>query len=362
MAADLPKMRNKKASPSGVSTLATPPLSTAHSSKSPSLPTAAKRFYAPRQTHPSRPDRDTIAATFPDIAAEVLRSSNCALPLSFTANVNSNGTVILLGVDPSTAATNYSPFFSALVARLNKSFQVRSSPWLPFHPAPNENQFAIHGLPLCYLPDDPEGLFVCLKSAMLNAKGVEITLARFLNPDPAARALKDASSVVVTTTLEEGKKMGSHIFLLSRKREVKVAHSANKTTRCCNCQRYGHTPPVCKYNHPVCPICALYHKKSEHCCPNPTCPEEGNQRPVADCGSASPLHCANCGDDHPATDPSCPACPKRTQNDPAPLGPAPVRPPPEESEMDTTEDESEVAKPPAPLLHPRSVASFPPLR
>ena len=134
-----------------------------------------------------------------------------------------------------------------------------------------------------------------LRAAILNAKGVEITSARFLNPDPVARSLKLASSVVVTTTPEEGKKMGSNIFLLSRKREIKTAHSANKTTRCRNCQRYGHTAPVCKYDHPVCSICALHHRKTEHRCPNPTCPKEGNLRPVANCCSASPAHCANCG-------------------------------------------------------------------
>ena len=87
--------------------------------------------------HTPHPDRDTIAATFPDIAADVLRSSNCALPLSFTAKVNSNGTVTLLGVDPATPASDYSPFFSALAARLNKSFPVGTSPWLPFRLAPN---------------------------------------------------------------------------------------------------------------------------------------------------------------------------------------------------------------------------------
>ena len=92
--------------------------------------------------------------------------------------------------------------------RLNKSFPVWTSPWLPFHPAPNENQFAIHGLPLGFVPSDHEGLFVYLKSAMLNAEGFEITSAGFLNLDPDARALKDASSVVVTTTPEEGKKRG----------------------------------------------------------------------------------------------------------------------------------------------------------
>ena len=269
-----------------VAALAVPPSST--SSRPPSLPAAAPRFYAPRQTYTPHPDRDTIAATFLDIAAEVLHPSNCALPLFFTAKVNSNGTVTLLGVDPSTPASDYSPFFSALAARLNKSFPVGTSPWLPFRPGPNDNKFAIHGLPRRSLPNDPEGLFIYLKSAILNAKGLEITSARFLNPDPDALALKDASSVVVTTIPEEGKKMGSHIFLLSRKREVKIAHSANKTTRCRNCRRYGHTALVCKYNHPVCAICALHHKKTQHSCPNPTCPKEGNLRPVADCCSASP--------------------------------------------------------------------------
>ena len=355
------KKRCKKASPHGVAALTLSSSSASPSSRPPSLPAAARRFYAPRQVHAPHPDRDTIAATFPDIAAEVLRSSNCAFPLTFMAKVNSNGTVTLLGVDPSTPATDYSPSFSALAARLNKSFPVGTSPWLPFRPAPNENQFAIHGLPLRYLPSDPEALFVYLKSAMLNAKGLTITSARFRNPDPDARALKDASLVVVTTTPEEGKKMGSYIFLLSRKREVKVAHSANKTTRCRNCQRYGQTAPVCMYDHPVCSICPLHHRKTEHRCPNPTYPKEGNLRPVANCYSASPPHCANCGDDHPATGPSSPARLKRAQNVPRPPGPPADHPPPEEGEMDTTEDEAEVAethRPPAPRTVRRLLPAF----
>ena len=344
------KNRPRRASSASVAILT--PSSSSVQSRPSSLPAAARRFYTPRQVHMSHPDRDTIAATFPNIAAEVLRSSNCALPLSFTAKVNSNGTVTLLGVDPTTPAADYSPFFSALAARLNKSFPVGSSPWLPFRPAPNENQFGIHGLPLRFLPSDPEGLFVYLKSVILNAKNLRITSARFLNPDPDAWALKDASSVVVTTTPEEGKKMGTHIFLFSRKREVKIAHSANKTTRCRNCQRYGHTAPVCKYDHPVCPICALHHRKTEHRCPNPTCPKEGNLRPVAGCCSASPPHCANCGDDHPATDPSCPARPKRAHPDPPLAAPPTEHPLPEEREMDTTEDEAEVAETPRPPAPP----------
>ena len=101
VASTISKRKPGKASPSGVPTRASPFSS---SSRPPSLPTAARRFYAPRQTHTPQHDRDTIAATFRDIAADLLRSSNCALPLSFTAKVNSNGTVTLLGVDPSTPA------------------------------------------------------------------------------------------------------------------------------------------------------------------------------------------------------------------------------------------------------------------
>jgi len=348
-----PTKGKKKSSPQGVASLTSPPssssspASSSSSSSSSTLPAAARRFYAPRQDPLPHPDRETIAATFPDIAAEGLRSSNCAFPLSFTAKVNSNGKVTLLGVSP---ASDYTPFFGALAARLNKSFRVGSSPWLPFRPAPNENQFAIHGLPLRYLPEDNEGLFVYLRTAILNAKGVDITSARFLNPDPEARSLKLASSVVVTTTPEEGKKMGSNIFLLSRKREIKTAHSANKTTGCRNCQRYGHTAPVCKYDHPVCPICALHHRKTEHRCPNATCPKEGNLRPVANCCSASPAHCANCGDDHPATDPTCPARPRLPPpTDEVPLARGHVATAPAEGDMDTTEDEGEaVAETPRP--------------
>ena len=198
-----------------------------------------------------------------------------------------------------------------------------------------------------------------LKTAILNAKGLEITSARFLNPDPAAHALKDAYSVVATTTPEKGKKMGTHIFLLSRKREIKVAHSANKTTLCRNCQRYRHTAPVCKYDHPVYPICALHHKKAEHHCPTPTSPKEGNLHPVTGCCSACLPHCTNCGDDHPATDPSCPASSKQVENEPAPPGLAPFLPPPEEREMDTSEDEANVAETTRPPAQPTALRPLP---
>ena len=365
------RSKPKKASPQGVASLSPPSHNQVSSPPKPStLSAAARRFFAPRESPLPHPDAEleAIAATFPDIAAEVLRSASCTLPLSFTGKVNSYGTISLLGIDPSTPASNYSPFYRALAAPLNKSFPVGSTPWLPFRPAPNENQIAIHVLPLWYLPEDNEGLYVYLKSAIANAKGFDITSAGFLNPDPAARALKLVSSVVVTTSPDDGKKMGPHIFLLSHRREVKVAYSANKTTRCRNCQRYSHTAPVCKYDHPVCPICALHHKKTEHRCPNPTCPKEGNLKPVPNCCSASPAHCANCGCDHPATDPNCPARPSReAQALPASNAAAPTTqptrplPPLEEGDMDTTEDEGEVAvtsRPSAPRTTRRLLPAF----
>ena len=190
----------KRSSPPGVASMFTPPSSSSsspsssssssNSSRPSTLPAAARWFYAACQTPLSHPERETITATFPDIAVEVLSSSNCAVPLFFTPKVNSNGTVTLLGVSPSTPASDYSPFFSALAARLNKSFPIGTSPWLPFRPAPNEEQFGIHGLLLRYIPEDNEGLFVYIKGVILNAKGIEITSACFLNSDPDARAHK----------------------------------------------------------------------------------------------------------------------------------------------------------------------------
>ena len=147
--------------------------------------------------------------------------------------------------------------------------------------------------------------------------------------------------------------MGSHIFLLSRKREIKVAHSANKTTRCRNCQRYGHTALICKQEHPTCPICALHHRRTEHRCANPTCPKDGTLRPVAGCCSVSPPHCANCGSEHPATDPASQARPKRPTRDLPPPDSRPVSPP-LDGDIDTTEDEDGVLETPRPLGPPTS--------
>jgi len=103
-----------------------------------SLPTAERRFYAPRSSPSEHQQASLIAATFPDIAAGVLRDANCDLPLAVTTKVNDRGSVTLLVTDPTTPAAAFAPYFDALSSQLNKSFPVGESPWLPFRLAQNE--------------------------------------------------------------------------------------------------------------------------------------------------------------------------------------------------------------------------------
>jgi len=90
----------------------------------PSLPGAQRRFFAPRQSPAPHPDAPSIAATFPDIAAHVLRESNCLLPLGFSATVNYRGAISLTVTAKATPAASYAPYFDSLTRALNKSFPV----------------------------------------------------------------------------------------------------------------------------------------------------------------------------------------------------------------------------------------------
>jgi len=140
-------------------------------------------FYAPRSSPSEHQQGSLIAATFPDIAARVLRDANCIIPLAVTTKVNDRGSVTLLVTDPTTPAAAFAPYFDALSAQLNKSFPVGESPWLPFRLAANEAQLAIHSLPIGFLPEDPDELFPCLAESILNSKNIRIIAARYLNPD-----------------------------------------------------------------------------------------------------------------------------------------------------------------------------------
>jgi len=205
-----------------------------------SLPTAERRFYAPRSSPSEHQQASLIAATFPDIAARVLRDAHCALPLAVTTKVNDRGSVTLLVTDPTTPAAAFAPYFDALSSQLNKSFPVGESPWLPFRLAPKEVQLAIHSLPIAFLPEDPEELFPCLAESILNSKDVRILAARYLNPNAQSREGKTATSVIVSVHPGDVPTMGSSIRLFSRSRTIERACSSNRYTQCKNC--WGFRP------------------------------------------------------------------------------------------------------------------------
>jgi len=280
-----------------------------------SLPTAKRRFYAPRSSPSEHPQASLIAATFPDIAAHVLRDANCNLPLavttkvtdrgSVTTKVTDRGSVTLLITDPATPGAAFAPYFDAISCQLNKSFPVGDSPWLPFRRAPNEAQLAINSLPLPFLPEDPEELFPCLGESILNSKNVRILAARYLNPDTRSREGKTATSVMVSVHPGDVPTIGSSIRLFSPSRTLERAYSCNRYTQCKNCSGYGHVAPRCPSTDPVCPICSLNHTRAMHRCPNPTCPGNGNVKAVPACCSSLPPRSVNCGADHTATNRDC---------------------------------------------------------
>ena len=313
-----------------------------------SLPTAESRFYAPRSSPTEHHQASLIAATFPDIAARVLRDANCALPLAVTTKVNDRGSVTLLVTDPTTPAAAFAPYFDALSAQLNKSFPVGESPWLPFRLAPNESQLAIHSLPIAFLPEDPNELFPCLAESILNSKDIRILAARYLNPDAQSRVGKTATSVIISVHPGDVPAMGSSIRLCSRSRTVERAYSSNRYTQCKNCWGYGHVAPRCPSADPACPICSLCHTRAMHRCPNPTCPGGGNLKATPGCCSSSPPRCANCGGAHIATHRECDSRPAPPPLRRSTAAEAIVLPPPAGDAMDTATDDDDLSPPASP--------------
>jgi len=313
-----------------------------------SLPTAERRFYAPRSSPSVHQQAPLIATTFPDIAARVLRDANCILPLVVTTKVNDRGSVTLLVTDPATPSAAFAPYLDALSAQLNKSFPVGESPWLPFGLAPNEAQLAIHSLPIAFLPKDPNELFPCLAQSILNSKDIRILAARYLNPDAQSTVGKSATSVIVSVHPGDVPAMGSSIRLFSRSRTVECAYSSNRYTQCKNCWGFGHVAPRCPSSHPVCPSCSLSHTRAMHGCPNPTCPGGGNIKATPGCCSSSPPRCPNCGGAHTATHRVCDSRPA-----PPPLrrpttAETIILPPPVGDAMDTATDDDDLSPPASP--------------
>jgi len=144
-----------------------------------SLPTREGRLYTPCSSPTNHPESLLIPATVSDIAARVLRDANCTLPLAVTPKANDRGSVTLLVSHHTTPAAAFTPSIDAFRTQLNCSFPVSDSPWVPFHPAPNEIQMVIHSLPLSFLPANPEELFTSLALSILYPKKLQILSARY---------------------------------------------------------------------------------------------------------------------------------------------------------------------------------------
>jgi len=91
-------------------------------------PIAKRRFYAPRSSPSEHPQASLIAATFPDIAAPVLRDANYILPVAVPTKINDRGSVTLRVTDPATPAAAFAPYLDALASQLNQSFPVGEAP------------------------------------------------------------------------------------------------------------------------------------------------------------------------------------------------------------------------------------------
>jgi len=113
----------------------------------PSLPGAQLHFFVHRQSPSPHPDGLKIAATFPDIAARVLRESNGLLPLGFSATVNPWGSNCLTVTEKATPAASYAPYFVSLTRALNQAFPVGDNPWCTLVLAPTAVQVAIDSVP-----------------------------------------------------------------------------------------------------------------------------------------------------------------------------------------------------------------------
>ena len=313
-----------------------------------SLPTAERRFYAPHSSPFEHRQASLIAATFPDIAARVLRDANCILPLAVTTKVNDRGSVTLVVTHPATPAAAFTPYFDALSSQPNKSFPVGDAPWPPFHLTSNQIQLTIHSLPIAFIPEDPDELFPRLVKSILNSKNVGILAARFLNPDARARGGKTATSVIVSVHPRDVQTMGFSIRPFSPSHPIERAYSSNTYTQCRNCWGFGHVAPRCPSADPICPICSLNHTRASHRCPNRTCPGGCNLKATHRCCSSLPSRCVNCAGNDTAVHRDCESRPPPPSLCRSTASPEVPSPPPPGDEMDTATDNEDPLPAPSP--------------
>jgi len=225
---------------------------------------------------------------------------------------------------------------------------VGDSPWLPFRLAPNEVQLAIQSLPLAFLPEDPEELFTSLAVSILNTKKVEILSASYLNPNSESSASKSAMSVIVLVNPGYVPVMGYSIRLFSLSRPIQRVYSSNRYTQCRNCRGVGHLTQHCPTPSRVCPLCSLNHTRSNHRCPNPTCPSASNLKATRSCGSSSPACCTNCGGEHSALYKQCTSRPAPPALRRSATAPEVLRLAPADYMIDTATDDENPLPPTSP--------------
>jgi len=213
------KKASKPYSPQQVASSAAPPVNKGP----PSLLCAQSCFFAPRLSPAPHPDARPIAPTFPDIAARVLRESNCVLRLGCSASVNGRGAISLTVTDKATPDASYAPYFESLTRSLNQSFPVGENPWAQLILAPTAVQLAIHALSLRFLPQGEEELFPNLWPAILNHKATPILSAQYLNPCRDSTGTKQATSVVVAVDLHHVVTLTSGFVIITLKPQVELA-------------------------------------------------------------------------------------------------------------------------------------------
>jgi len=271
----------------------------------PQLPATQSRFVA-RCSSPTLLNNSFImTATLPHIIAAVLKEANCSLPLSLTASVNRNGAVTLTA-NPYTPSSAYSPFFDVMTNKLNETFPVGDNSLQVFRETPTSVEHLIHNPPVSILPHEPTDLFSSLIESISNAIDVPIFGARFLHSDPAKRAKKRTTSVVVAVDPLHFSRFGESIRPFSRARKLAAAYSASKSTQCTKCWRFGHSAPPCNEESQACLICTHFHQWSAHRCANQSCPKGAFDKSVVGCSNASPPLCIKCGGQHASFDGTCP--------------------------------------------------------
>jgi hypothetical protein len=220
------------------------------------LPTAERRFYAPRTNPEAFAKPQTITVALSVVIGRTLKAAN--LPneysVAVSTTINANGTVSLQS-GPTTSASLFVSNFSLLIKALNEAAPVSSKPFTSFRTAPDNVDVAIHNIPTFAIPDDNcDELTKVMAEAIMFSANTQISNARYLKPNPIARKDTKTTSIVVSCSAADATQIGSSIRLFSRACKANVMCSASPSTQCQKCWQFGHATQGCTKLEPVCPL------------------------------------------------------------------------------------------------------------